>query len=182
MQKAKSAFEANVIEQMLCHHSQPYPTNNPLSKCQRPKVHSFKCHWVNVVLPFSTLSNNPLSKLKRPKHIWANVTEQMLCHHFQLYPINNQWSKLKRPIAHLRQMSLSKCCVAILNFIQQIIIYINAKGQKCIYANVTEQMLCHHSQLYPINNPWCKLKRPKVHLCKCHWTNVVSPFSTLFNE
>jgi hypothetical protein len=70
------------------------------------------------------------------------------------------------------QMSLSKCCVAILNFIQQITLYLNAKGQKCIHANVIEQMLCRHSQLYPTNNPLSDQKRIKsafeqMSLSKC---------------
>jgi hypothetical protein len=66
------------------------------------------------------------------------------------------------------QMRLSKCCVTILNFIQQITRGINSKGQKCIYANVIEQMLCRHSQLYPTNNPLSKWNMPKAHFSKCH--------------
>ncbi len=54
------------------------------------------------------------------------------------------------------QMSLSKCCVTILNFSQQLTLFMNKKGQKCINANVIEQMLCRHSQLYPTNNPLCE--------------------------
>ncbi len=62
----------------------------------------------------------------------------------------------KKAKSAFMQMSLSKCCVTILNFIQQITLFMNKKGQKCINANVIEQMLCRHSQLYPTNNPLCE--------------------------
>ena len=68
----------------------------------------------------------------------ANVIEQMLWRHFPLHLTYNPLSDQKRPKMHFEQMSLSKCCVAILNFVQQITLYLNAKGQKCIYANVIE--------------------------------------------
>ncbi len=182
--KGQKCFWANVIGQMLLHHFPLHLTNNPLSDLKRIKsafeqMSLSKCcvTILNFIQQIPIYLNGICQK-----QIWANVIEQMLHHHSQVYPTNNPLSKRIMPKAHLRKMSLSKCCVTILNFIQQIILYLNGICQKRIWANVIEQMLCHHSQLYPTNNPFYEQKRPKVHQCKCHWANVASPFSSLSNK